>query len=139
MATRAAHLPPVSTLFAAFLGYNPIQHLVGTATLSHLTAAQQAALAGHAYFPMLISSAFRAGLHAAMDFAIIASLAAAWASWVRGKRYVHAESTAEADATDRPAATPAPVPVTASAMAEMPDPMDRGRTAGDRAPAPGAG
>ena len=33
-----AHLPPVSTLFAAFLGYNPIQHLVGAATLAHLDA-----------------------------------------------------------------------------------------------------
>ena len=27
--SRAAHLPPVSTLFAAFLGYNPMQHLIG--------------------------------------------------------------------------------------------------------------
>ena len=28
-AQRVAHLPPVSILFAAFLGYNPIQHLLG--------------------------------------------------------------------------------------------------------------
>ena len=28
-AAAAAHLPPVSILFAAFLGYNPIQHLLG--------------------------------------------------------------------------------------------------------------
>ena len=33
-ATQAAHLPPVSTLFAAFLGYNPIEHLVGPAALA---------------------------------------------------------------------------------------------------------
>src|SRR6202011_2238351 len=28
-ATHVAHLPPVSILFAAFLGYNPIEHLLG--------------------------------------------------------------------------------------------------------------
>ena len=28
-ADRAAHLPPVSTLFAAFLGYDPVAHLIG--------------------------------------------------------------------------------------------------------------
>ena len=35
-AERASHLPPISTLFAAFLGYNPVSHLVGAATLTHL-------------------------------------------------------------------------------------------------------
>jgi len=29
LATKAADLPPVSTLFAAFLGYNPVQTLLG--------------------------------------------------------------------------------------------------------------
>jgi hypothetical protein len=93
-ANQAAHLPPVSTLFAAFLGYNPIQHLIGSATLSHLSAAEQAVLLGHSFFPMLITAPFRAGLHAALDFAIVASLLAAVASWTRGKRYVHGEALA---------------------------------------------
>ena len=35
-AERAAHLPPISTLFAAFLGYDPVAHLVGAGTLTHL-------------------------------------------------------------------------------------------------------
>ena len=43
-ANRAAHLPPVSTLFAAFLGYNPIQHIVGPSVLAHLPPGQAAAL-----------------------------------------------------------------------------------------------
>jgi MFS family permease len=90
-ANQAAHLPPVSTLFAAFLGYNPIQHLIGSGTLAHLPAAQQAVLLGHSFFPMLISAPFRAGLHAALDFAIVASLLAAVASWTRGKRYLHSD------------------------------------------------
>ena len=91
IAAHAAHLPPVSTLFAAFLGYDPIEHLIGAGTLAHLPAAQQAVLLGHGFFPSLITAPFRAGLHAALDFAIVASLLAAAASWSRGGMYVHAE------------------------------------------------
>src|ERR1039457_2653229 len=71
-AERAAHLPAVSTLFAAFLGYDPIQHLIGAHQLAQLPAVQQAALTGRSFFPGLISAPFRAGLHAAFDFAIFA-------------------------------------------------------------------
>jgi MFS family permease len=92
-AERVSHLPPVSTLFAAFLGYNPIQHLVGASTLSHLDASQRTALLGHGFFPALITGPFRAGLHAALDFSIVASLLAAAASWTRGGRYVHADAS----------------------------------------------
>ena len=35
-ATRVSHLPPVATLFAAFLGYNPMQHLLGPSVLSRI-------------------------------------------------------------------------------------------------------
>ncbi len=91
IATRVAHLSPVSTLFAAFLGYDPVQHLVGAHALSQLTVAQQHALTGRSFFPGLISAPFRAGLHAALDFAIVASLLAAGASWLRGGRYVYSE------------------------------------------------
>jgi EmrB/QacA subfamily drug resistance transporter len=83
-AARAAHLPPVATLFAAFLGDNPVKHLVGPGTLDRLAPAQRAALLGHSFFPTLITAPFRAGLHAALDFAIVASLLAAAASWTRG-------------------------------------------------------
>jgi MFS family permease len=91
VAERVAHLSPVSTLFAAFLGYDPVQQLVGAHTLSHLTAAQQHALVGRSFFPGLISQPFRDGLHAALDFAIVASLLAAGASWLRGGKYVYSE------------------------------------------------
>jgi len=83
-ALRVSHLPPVSTLFAAFLGYNPVQHLVGPGVLSHLTAAQQATLTGRSFFPTLITAPFKAGLRATFDFAIVASLVAAVVSWTRG-------------------------------------------------------
>ena len=44
-AHQVAALPPVSILFAAFLGYNPIQHLVGPHVLGALSAHDRAALA----------------------------------------------------------------------------------------------
>jgi MFS family permease len=87
-AQHAAHLPPVSILFAAFLGYNPIQHLVGGNVLGHLPAHSQAALTGRSFFPHLISGPFRSGLHEAFAFAVVACLVAAVASWSRGGRYV---------------------------------------------------
>ena len=65
--------------------------------LAQLTPAQRAALTGRRFFPGLISAPFRAGLHAALDFAIVASLLAAWASWQRGERYVYHRGD-EADA-----------------------------------------
>jgi len=91
-ARQAADLPPVSTLFAAFLGYSPVQHLLGAHVLASLPPATQQTLLGHRFFPSLISSAFRSGLHAALDFAIIACLVAAGASWMRGGKYVYRES-----------------------------------------------
>ncbi len=93
-AQHAAHLPPVSILFAAFLGYNPIQHLVGAHALQSLGAAQQSLLTGRSFFPHLISGPFRNGLHEAFLFAIIACLLAAAASLLRGGRYHHAEQAA---------------------------------------------
>jgi MFS family permease len=88
-AEHVAQLPPVSILFAAFLGYNPIAHLLGPGALHALSAHDQAVLTGHAFFPQLISAPFRSGLHAAFAFAIVACLIAAAASALRGERPVH--------------------------------------------------
>jgi len=83
-AAHAAGLPPVSILFAAFLGYNPIQHLVGPHVLGALNPANHALLVGRSFFPRLISAPFRTGLHEAFAFAIVACLVAALASYFRG-------------------------------------------------------
>jgi MFS family permease len=91
-AERAANLPPVSILFAAFLGYNPIQHLLGSSVVSHLPVHTQAVITGRSFFPQLISEPFRNGLHEAFAFAIVACLVAAAASWSRGKRYVDGDA-----------------------------------------------
>ena len=58
----AADAPPISVLFAAFLGYNPIQHLVGPTPSPHCRRTQHAVLTGHTFFPHLISGPFSDGL-----------------------------------------------------------------------------
>jgi MFS family permease len=87
-AARVAALPPVSILFAALLGYNPVQTLLGK-VVSRLPASHAAYLTGHTFFPSLISSPFSRGLDIAFDFALAACLIAAVASLLRGRRYVH--------------------------------------------------
>ena len=90
-AARAGKTPPITVLFAAFLGYNPIAHLVGPAALGALPAHAHATLVGREFFPQLIAGPFRAGLHAAFAFAIGACLLAALFSSLRGGRYVYVD------------------------------------------------
>jgi MFS family permease len=107
VAAQAAALPPISVLFAAFLGYNPIQHLLGSHTLASLSASSQSALTGRAFFPHLISAPFRNGLREAFIFAIAACLVAGAASLMRGARV--SESPELARAINAPLTEPDPV------------------------------
>jgi MFS family permease len=97
-AHQVAGLPPIGSLFSAFLGFNPIQQLLGSpavlVTKYHLTAAHANYLLGRSFFPNLISQPFADGLHLAFDFAALTSLIAAVASLLRGGRYVHSEREA---------------------------------------------
>jgi hypothetical protein len=125
-ASRLAHLPPTAVMFAALLGYNPIQMLLGSA-LTKLPAGHAAFLTGHSFFPSLISAPFHTGLDIAFDFAIVACLVAAVASLLRGKRYVHeldSESAIEAtadfeSAADVAAEAPAPAAIPIRARAAI--------------------
>src|SRR5258706_3663429 len=92
-AARVSHLPPVATLFASFLGYNPMATLLGPHVLHGLPAAQAHALTGRSFFPHLISGPFHTALVYAFVFAIAACLVAAVASLLRGGKYHHAEAT----------------------------------------------
>ncbi len=91
-ATRISHLPPVATLFAAFLGYNPVRTLLGPHVLHRLPQAQGQTLTGRGFFPHLISGPFHTALVYAFIFAIAACLVAAFASLLRGGKYHHMES-----------------------------------------------
>ena len=90
-AHRLAGLPPISYLFASFLGYNPLQTLLGP-VLGQLAPADAARLTGNTFFPSLISGPFQHGLVLVLSFSIVASLVAALASALRGGRYVHEET-----------------------------------------------
>jgi MFS family permease len=102
-ASSAAHLPPISVLFAAFLGYNPIAHLVGAHALAGVSAHNHALLTGRTFFPKLISGPFRHGLNETFLFAIVACLVAAAASLLRGGRYY---AGVEEEAAAAPTALP---------------------------------
>src|SRR5436305_7438888 len=84
-ATQISHLPPIGVLFAAFLGYNPMQQLLGP-LLGHLSAGHAAYVTGRQFFPHLITAPFHDGLGVAFAFAIAASLIAAVASLLTGRR-----------------------------------------------------
>jgi MFS family permease len=104
VATRASHLPPVGSLFAAFLGYNPMQVLLGHAELAKLPPSTAQYLTSRQFFPHLISPAFSKGLTEAFSFAAGACLLGAVASLFRGGKYHHVEDGAgEPDAVRVPA------------------------------------
>jgi MFS family permease len=84
-AHQIAQLPPVGTLFAAFLGYNPIQQLLGPDLLGRLPAANAHHLIGREFFPHLISGPFHDGLVVVFTLAIVMSLVAAAASLIRSR------------------------------------------------------
>ncbi|MER8114089.1 MFS transporter [Streptomyces sp. NPDC094031] len=83
-AHQVASLPPVSTLFATFLGDNPVGHLLAGHTLDRLTAAQRATLTGHTFFPELVSGPFHHGLTIVFSVAAGMALVSAVASALRG-------------------------------------------------------
>ena len=86
VAHQVAATPPVSSLFAAFLGYNPMQQLVPSSTLAALPAANVAVITGKEFFPQLISGPFMDGLRITFTLSLIAYLFAAGASWLHRKK-----------------------------------------------------
>jgi MFS family permease len=85
-AHQAASLPPVSTLFATFLGHNPIAQLLGSSgTPVHLSTAQRDILTGHTFFPELVSGPFHHGLTVVFTVAAGMALVSALASALRGR------------------------------------------------------
>jgi MFS family permease len=89
VATQVANLPPTGALFAAFLGYNPMQTLLPASVLQQLPAASQALLLSKTFFPNLISVPFDFGLRLAFSISVVFALIAAVASALRGGRYIY--------------------------------------------------
>jgi MFS family permease len=115
VASHVAHLPPVSTLFSALLGYNPVGNLLApSGVLKKLPAHNVAVLTGKQFFPNLISGPFHHGLIIVFSAAIALSLGGALISLLRGRQFIYDD--------DAPTAVPvaAPAPTAANANGDGP-------------------
>jgi MFS family permease len=90
-AQTISQLPPVGTLFAAFLGYNPIQELLGPQMLGQLPPANAANLTNHQFFPHLIAGPFHDGLVIVFWLAIVMGILGAAASLISPRRVAAAD------------------------------------------------
>ena len=122
IAAKVAHLPPVSTMFAALLGYNPVHNLLApTGVLSKLSPQQVGVLTGKQFFPHIISAPFHHGLVIVFTAAAIMSFIGALVSLMRGKQFYYEE----------PSAVSAPAPAAAGTVGPDPDPAVNGSAAAD--------
>jgi hypothetical protein len=101
VAAHVSHLPPVSTVFAALLGFNPVQHLLShSGVLATLPKHNVAVLTGNQFFPHLISAPFHHGLIIVFTAAALMSVTGAVVSLLRGGQFYYEDAPASA----RPAA-----------------------------------
>lgn len=98
VAQSVADLPPVGSLFATFLGYNPVEQLLGPTGVLHKAGVHGDVLTGPDFFPHLISGPFHAGLIVVFGAAAVLMFLGAVASACIGGRYVHDEKAELADA-----------------------------------------
>jgi hypothetical protein len=82
-ARSISHLSPIGSLFASFLGINPIHQLLGTRLLTQ-PGVHGAFLTGRSFFPNLISGPFGKGLRLAFSLAAVLCFIGAVFSWMRG-------------------------------------------------------
>ncbi|WP_018177678.1 MFS transporter [Jongsikchunia kroppenstedtii] len=100
VADNVSNLPPVGMLFAAFLGYNPMQQLIPASELNK-PGVDAHTLTGQEFFPHLMSGPFHSGLVVVFVTAGVMMLVAALASYFSPKSYTPDETTADAaDAAD---------------------------------------
>jgi MFS family permease len=91
VAHDVAHLPPVGSLFAAFLGYNPIEELLAPSGALHQPGVNAEVLTGQTFFPQLITGPFHSGLTVVFIAAAVMMLIGAAASLFNPGRYGSSE------------------------------------------------
>lgn len=90
VAHQVANLPPVGSLFAAFLGYNPIAELLGPSGALDAPGVDASVLTGKTFFPQLITGPFHTGLTVVFIAAAVMMLIGAVASMFNPGRYADA-------------------------------------------------
>lgn len=91
VAHEVAQLPPVGSLFAAFLGYNPIEELLAPSGALSQPGVNAEVLTGQSFFPQLITGPFHAGLTVVFIAAAVMMLIGAAASLFNPGRYGSSE------------------------------------------------
>ncbi|WP_019970383.1 MFS transporter [Mycobacterium sp. 141] len=87
VAQQVAQLPPVGSLFAAFLGYNPIAELLGPSHALQQPGVNTDVLTGQQFFPQLITEPFHSGLVVVFIAAAVMMVLGAIASMFSAGRY----------------------------------------------------
>jgi MFS family permease len=87
VARDVANLPPVGSLFAAFLGYNPIGELLGPSGALQQPGVNAELLTGKTFFPDLITEPFHSGLVVVFAAAAVMMVIGAVASLFNPGRY----------------------------------------------------
>jgi len=126
VAAQVSHLPPVSTVFAALLGFNPVQHLLAhSGVLAQLPRHNVAVLTGNQFFPHLISGPFHHGLIIVFTAAALMSVIGALVSLLRGGQFYYEDKPASAG-SPTPAEATGPVLSDDSVPAAPAPPLPRG-------------
>jgi MFS family permease len=135
VAHRVADLPPVGTLFAAFLGYNPMGTLLGPHVLAGLGSAHAAAVTGKAFFPSLISGPFHHGLIVTFTASAALCALAGLTSWWAGDEQ-HADSDERPAVAGHRASSPGELHVEVAMSPPAPATVDGDTRRGGRPRAP---
>jgi nitrate/nitrite transporter NarK len=95
VANDAAHIPPTTALFAAFLGYNPVSSLLAQLPAndtSQISTQTLVTITSQTWFPNAIASSFIQSLDVSFYIGAALSIIAAIASLMRGSKYIHGEA-----------------------------------------------
>lgn len=104
-----ASIPPTSALFAAFLGYNPVQSILSSlasnphlsALINSLSSSTLSILEGKHWFPTVIAPPFMSSLALSFYIAAAISFVPAIASVLRGRVYIYGLETEKAPSTQQ--------------------------------------
>ena len=91
VAHEVANTPPVGSLFAAFLGYNPIDELLAPHHALQQPGVNADVLTGKTFFPHLITEPFHTGLVVVFVAAAVMMVIGALASMFNPGRYAFAD------------------------------------------------
>jgi hypothetical protein len=85
-------IPPTGALFAAFLGYNPVNAILATlspAVVAAINPATMTTLTGITWFPTTLAHAFMPSLRISFYIGALLSIIAAVLAAMTGSRFVH--------------------------------------------------